>query len=116
MFKQRHVDSNTTFLVFACNWGWALQGLSGAGHSRSLWNWALQGVSGVGRWALQGVFGVGQGVSGVWHLRKSLRLGTPGIFLGCSVSRFPARAGHSRARHCRDSRLGLSGTLWVGHY
>ena len=65
-------------------WGWALQGVSGVGHSRevsgvghfrSLWGWALQGVSGLG---ISGSLG-NPGVSGFAHSR---RLGTPGSLWG----------------------------------
>ena len=98
MFKQRHIDSDKNFSVFAYNWGlgtpwslwgWALQGVSGVGHSRqfvglgtagslrSLWGGALQGVSGVGHFSQSLGLGTPGSLWG-WALQGSLGLGTPG--------------------------------------
>ena len=55
-------------------WGWALQGDSGAGHSRETWGWALQGDSKVGHSRERGTPWVGhsgQGDSALGHSRKT---------------------------------------------
>ena len=90
-----YFTSNIPTLALEGLWGWALQGVSGVGHSRKSLGWALQGDCEVVRlwglcgWALQGVSGLGtQG----WHLGSFL-----GGWVGWAlqqVSRFGV--GHSR--------------------